>query len=74
MENKFANLKLQTQEIIDLIGLKKHQEANNKLTDVSELLDEMFDFSDDDADLVEISRYQVLLNQLHQKINNNDEE
>ncbi len=74
MEHKFANLKLQTQEIIDLIGLKKPQEANNKLADVSELLDEMFDFSDDDADLVEISRYQVLLNQLHQKINNNDAE
>jgi hypothetical protein len=73
MEHKFANLKLQTQEIIDLIGLKKYQEANNKLTDVSELLDEMFDFSDDDADLVEISRYQVLLNQLHQKINNDAE-
>lgn len=70
MENKFADLKQQTQEIIDLIVLKNYSEANFKLVEVSELLDELFDFSDDDADLVEISKYQVLLNQLHQKINN----
>ncbi len=69
MENKFANLKVQTQEIIDLIASKNYAVANFKLTEVSELLDELFDFSDDDADLIEISRYQVLLNQLHQKIN-----
>ena len=69
MENKFADLKIQTQEIIYLIASKNHTEANFKLAEVSELLDKLFDFSDDDADLVEISRYQVLLNQLHQKIN-----
>ena len=70
MDNKFNDLKVQTQEIIDLIASNNHKEANIKLRDVSELLDEIFDFSDDDADLVEISRYQVLLNQLQQKIKN----
>lgn len=69
MENKFNEIKAQTQEIIDLIASKNYSEANFKLIEVSELLDELFDFSDDDADLIEISRYQVLLNQLHQKIN-----
>jgi hypothetical protein len=69
MENKFINLKNQTQEIIDLIASKNYSEANFKLTEVSELLDELFDFTADDADLIEISRYQILLNQLHQKIN-----
>lgn len=69
MENKFEDLKIQTQEIIDLIASKNYADANFKLAEVSELLDELFDFSDDDADLVSISRYQVLLNQLHQKIN-----
>ena len=69
MDNKFQEIKSQTQEIIDLIAIKNHADANSKLADVSELLDELFDFSDDDADLIEISRYQVLLNQLHQKIN-----
>ena len=70
MENeKFGTLKKEVQEIIDLIVCKQNKEANNKLVEVSEKLDELLDFSDDDEDLMEISHYQVLLNQLHQKIN-----
>ena len=68
--NKFMVLKESVQEIIDLIALKNTKEANNKLAEVSELLDELLDFSEEDDDLMQISRYQVLLNQLHQKINN----
>lgn len=67
--NKFSELKIDVQEIIDLIGKKEFKEANNKLVEVSDLLDELLDFSEDDEDLMEISHYQVLLNQLHQKIN-----
>jgi dsDNA-binding SOS-regulon protein len=67
--NKFVVLKESVQEIIDFITNKQNREANNKLLEVSELLDELLDFSDEDEDLREISRYQVLLNQLHQKIN-----
>jgi hypothetical protein len=67
--NKFVVLKDSVQEIIDFIANKQNREANNKLLEVSELLDELLDFSDEDEDLREISRYQVLLNQLHQKIN-----
>ena len=70
MENeKFSTLKKEVQEIIDLIVNKQNKEANNKLVEVSENLDELLDFSADDEDLMEISHYQVLLNQLHQKIN-----
>ena len=69
MDNKFSELKLQTQEIIDLIAAKDCINANIKLADVSEMLDELMDFTDDDHDIIEIVRYQVLLNQLHQKIN-----
>ena len=69
MENdKYASLKADVQEIIDLIAAKNAKDANNKLVDVSELLDVLLDTSDEDEDLVEISKYQVLLNQLHQKI------
>lgn len=68
-DNKFDELKNSVQEIIDLIAKKQNKEANNKLVEVSDLLDEMLDFTDDNEDLREISRYQVLLNQLHQKIN-----
>lgn len=69
MENeKFILLNKNVQEIIDLIAAKNGNEANNRLAEVSEQLDDFLDFSDEDEDLIEISKYQVLLNQLHQKI------
>lgn len=67
--NKFENLKINVQEIIDSIAAKKYTLAKSKLSEISEVLDELLDLSDDEEDLVEISRYQVLLNQLHRKIN-----
>jgi hypothetical protein len=67
--NDFNILQKEVQKIIDLIAAKNGKEANDKLIEVSAQLDDFLDFSDDDADLIEISRYQVLLNQLHQKIN-----
>lgn len=67
--NDFNLLQQEMQKIIDLIAAKNGIEANNKLVEISQQLDDFLDFSDDDADLIEISKYQVLLNQLHQKIN-----
>ncbi|MNF24841.1 hypothetical protein D3C84_54480 [compost metagenome] len=67
-KNKFDDLKIGVQEIIDLIASRNGREANNKLVEVSEELDELLDFSEEDEDLQELSRYQVLLNQLHQRI------
>jgi len=67
-DDKYTALKAEVQEIIDLIAVKNAKDANNKLVDVSELLDEMLDTTDEDEDLIEISKYQVLLNQLYQKI------
>ena len=67
-DDKYTILKAEVQEIIDLIAAKNAKDANNKLVDVSELLDEMLDTTDEDEDLIEISKYQVLLNQLYQKI------
>ena len=68
--NKFEILKVQVQEIIDTIAAKKLKAANNKLQEVSAELDELLDLSDDENDLMEISRYQILLKQLQRKINN----
>ncbi|BDB57532.1 hypothetical protein [Flavobacterium ammonificans] len=68
-QNDFNLLQQEVQKIIDLIAAKNGKDANNKLVEISQQLDDFLDFSDDDADLIEISRYQVLLNQLHQKIN-----
>jgi len=73
MSNKFETLKASVQEIIDLIAAGDSREANNKLLDVSEVLDEMIDFAEEDEEVREISRYQVLLNQLHVKLNGEEE-
>ena len=70
---KFEDLKVSVQEIIDLIAAKNNREANNKLLEVNENLDEMLDHAEEDEDLREISRYQVLLNQLHVKINGEEQ-
>jgi len=71
--SKFEDLKVSVQEIIDLIAAKQDREANNKLLEVNETLDEMLDHAEEDEDLREISRYQVLLNQLHVKINGEEQ-
>ncbi|MFC6095326.1 hypothetical protein ACFPVY_01595 [Flavobacterium qiangtangense] len=65
----YEELKKNVQEIIELIAEKNMRDANNKLTVVSETLDELLDHAEEDDELLEISRYQVLLNQLYQKIN-----
>ena len=70
---KFEDLKVSVQEIIDLIAAKNDREANNKLLEVNETLDEMLDHAEEDEELREISRYQVLLNQLHVKINGEEQ-
>ncbi|AOW10227.1 hypothetical protein [Flavobacterium gilvum] len=67
-KNKFSALRDGVQEIIDLIACKNGKEANNKLVEVSEELDELLDHAEEDEELIEISKYQVLLNQLHQRI------
>ena len=66
---KFDLIKANIQEIIDFMATKQLKEANNKLLEVSDELDELLDFAEEDDDLIEISKYQVLLNQLHVKIN-----
>ena len=67
-KSKFDEVKTGVQEIIDLIAEKNAKAAGNKLVEVSEELDELLDFAEEDEDLMEVSRYQVLLNQLHQRI------
>ena len=67
--NQFEELKNGVQEIIDLIAAKDNKSANNKLLEISEKLDDLLDHCDEDEDLIEISKYQVLLNQLFKKLN-----
>ncbi|HSN48737.1 MAG TPA: hypothetical protein VLR29_08250 [Flavobacterium sp.] len=69
INNQFEDLKNGVQEIIDLIAAKDNKSANNKLLEISDKLDDLLDHSEEDEDLIEISKYQVLLNQLFKKIN-----
>jgi hypothetical protein len=69
INNQFEDLKTGVQEIIDLIAAKDNKSANNKLLEISDKLDDLLDHSEEDEDLIEISKYQVLLNQLFKKIN-----
>ena len=68
-DKKFGTLKNDVQEIIDLMKIKEYKTANNKLADANEALHELLDFLEEDNDLIQISKYQVLLNQLQMKIN-----
>ena len=68
-KSQFEELKNGVQEIIDLMAAKDLKSANNKLLEVSDKLDDFLDHTDEDEHLIEISKYQVLLNQLFQKIN-----
>ncbi len=69
MSHNFEALKINVQQVIDFIAAKDYDAANASLILASETLDEILDHTDSDEDLIEISKYQVLLNQLHQKIN-----
>lgn len=68
-ENKFETLKNDIQEVIDLIAANNNIDAGNKLIVISEQLDELIDFAEEDEDLIEISKYQILWNQLFLKVN-----
>ena len=70
MENdiNFAILKKDFQEIMDLIASKNFQNANEKLILVKEKINEMTDFIKKDSDLIAISKYQILMQQLEMQL------
>lgn len=68
MENK-DSLILEIQKIIDFLALQQKDQANQKLLEVSNLLDDIMDATENDEDLVEFHKYQILLNHLNVKIN-----
>lgn len=65
---KFTALHKKIQELIDVIARQNNNDAFLKIAEAEELIDSLLDFSDTDSDIVEISKYQILLKQLSQKI------
>jgi hypothetical protein len=66
--NKFGDIKSRVQEIIDFVALNNYETARLKIKEVSDSLDELLDVSPDEDDVMEISRYKILLNQLLRKM------
>jgi hypothetical protein len=60
---------LEIQKIIDLMASNQKEQANQKLVEVSHVLDDIMDATENDEDLVEFHKYQILLNHLNVKIN-----
>ncbi|MFN8273477.1 MAG: hypothetical protein U0X58_01205 [Flavobacteriaceae bacterium] len=67
-QTKFSALHIKTQEIIDALARQNKEVAHLKISEATELIDALLDFSEADADIVEISKYQILINQLQQKL------
>ncbi len=68
MENKDI-LIFEIQKIIDFIAANQKQQANQKLVEVSQVLDDLLDTAEMDEELVELHKYQLVLNHLNNKIN-----
>ncbi len=68
MENK-DTLILEIQKIIDFMASNQKELANQKLVAVSQVLDDLLDTTEMDEELVELHKYQILLNHLNVKIN-----
>ncbi|CAN1565553.1 hypothetical protein MCEGE10_02882 [Flavobacteriaceae bacterium] len=66
--NKFGDIKSRVQEIIDFVALNNYETAKIKIKEVSDSLDEILDVSPYEDDVMEISRYKILLNQLLRKM------
>jgi hypothetical protein len=66
---KLTYLHKEVQAIIDAMAVKEFRTANNKLVIISDELDDLLDTTADEDLLVELSKYQVLLNHLQIKLN-----
>lgn len=71
MNNKpISDLKPQIQQIIDLIVAKNIVKATILLSEVNEEIEELIDLTSENSDLIELSKYQMLLRHLQNKMKN----
>lgn len=67
MEINLTALRITVQKAIDCLMVQDKAGTAAKIQEAREILDELTDFADNDNDLIELSKYQVLLSQLEQK-------
>lgn len=68
MKIDLDKLKMTVQSVIDCLVNKDNERALLELNIAKELLNEMTDYAITDTHLMELSRYQILLQQLEQKL------
>ncbi|MFD2891217.1 hypothetical protein ACFS5J_04225 [Flavobacterium chuncheonense] len=70
MNNPFFDaLNAEVQAIIDAIARKEYKTANTRIEIINNKIEDLIDTSSDEVFLREISKYQVLVSHLHNKIN-----
>lgn len=72
MKANLTKIKNNIQAIIDAMATKNFSEAATLLVKVSNELDELIDLTSNEETLVEISKYQLLLNHLQIKMSTKD--
>ena len=68
MNNTFEKIKADIQLIIDAMAVQNFSDASIKLVEVSDELDDLIDTTEEEETMVEIAKYQVLLNHLQIKM------
>ena len=68
MNDIFDKIKTDIQLIIDAMVVHNFSDASLKLVEVSDTLDDLIDTTEEEAMMVEIAKYQVLLNHLQIKM------
>ena len=68
MNDIFDKIKIDIQLIIDAMAVQNFSDASLKLVEVSDTLDDLIDTTEEEAMMVEIAKYQVLLNHLQIKM------
>ncbi len=67
---QIQNLKPKIQQIIDLIVTKNTLNATLLLSEVNDEIEELIDLTAENEGLIELSKYQMLLKHLQNKIKN----
>ena len=67
---QITNLKPKIQQIIDLIVAKNIVNATILLSEVNDEIEELIDLTSENNDLIELSKYQMLLKHLQNKMKN----
>ena len=68
MNDTFEKIKADIQLIIDAMAAQNFSDASIKLVAVSDELDDLIDTTEEEETMVEIAKYQVLLNHLQIKM------